>query len=47
MAANPKEIKKREVAARAAIKKAFDPADEESEVTIFISHHLEELDSAY
>jgi hypothetical protein len=41
------EIKKREAAARAAIKRAFNPADEESEVALFISHHLEELDSAY
>ena len=47
MSANPNEIKKREAAARAAIKKSFDPADEESAVTLFVSHHLEELDSAY
>ena len=47
MSANTDEIKKREAAARAAIKKAFDTADEESGVALFISHHLEELDSAY
>ena len=47
MPANTDEIKRRETAARAAIKKAFDPSDEESEVAMFISHHLEELDSAY
>jgi hypothetical protein len=41
------EIQKREVAARAAIKRAFNPADEESEVALFVSHHLKELDSAY
>jgi hypothetical protein len=47
MPASPNEIKKREAAARAAIKKAFDPSDDESEVALFISHHLEELDSEY
>ena len=47
MPANPDEIKRREVVARAAIKRAFDAADDESDVAIFISHHLEELDSAY
>ncbi len=47
MSANPDEIKKRETAARAAIKKSFDPADEESAVALFVSLHLEELDSAY
>ena len=47
MPANPDEIKKREAPARAAIKKAFDTADEESSVALFISHHLEEIDSAY
>jgi hypothetical protein len=41
------EIKKREAAARAAIKRAFNPADGESDVALFISHHLLELDSAY
>ena len=47
MAANPDEIKRREVAARAAIKNALEPADGESEVALFISHHLEELEPAY
>ncbi len=47
MAANPDEIKRRETAARAAIKQAFDPADDECMVTLFVSHHLEELESAY
>ena len=47
MPANTDEIKRRETAARAAIKRALDTADDESDVTLFISHHLEELDSAY
>ena len=47
MPANPNEIKKREAAARAAVKKAFDTADDESDVALFISHHLEEIDADY
>ena len=47
MPANPDEIKRREAAARAAIKNAFDAADAESEVALFISHHLAEIESAY
>ena len=47
MPANPDEIKKRETAARAAIKKAFGTADDEMDATLFVSHHLEELDSSY
>ena len=47
MQADTNEIKKRETAARAAIRKAFDPSDGESAVAMFVSHHLEELDSAY
>ena len=47
MPANPDEIKRREAAARAAIKNAFDPTDPESEVALFISYHLEELEPAY
>jgi len=47
MPANPNEIRRREAAARAAIKKAFDTADEESGVALFISHHLEEIDADY
>ena len=47
MPANPKEIQRREAAARAAIKNALDSADADSEVGIFISHHLEELEPAY
>ena len=47
MPADPHEIKRREASARAAIKRAFGTADDESGVALFISHHLEELDSAY
>ncbi len=47
MPASPDEIKRREAAARAAIKKAFGTADDEFGATLFVSHHLEELDSAY
>ena len=47
MPANPNEIKRREVTARAAIKKAFGTPDDEFGATMFVSHHLEELDTAY
>jgi hypothetical protein len=47
MPANPSEIKRREAAARAAIKKAFGTADDEFGATLFVSHHLEELESSY
>lgn len=47
MPGNPDETKRREAIARDAIKSAFDAADVESDVALFISHHLEELDSAY
>jgi hypothetical protein len=47
MPANPNEIKKREAAARVAIKKAFDTADDKSGVALFLSHHLEEIDADY
>ena len=47
MPANPDEIKRREAAARAAIKNAFDTADAESEIALFISHHLEEIEPTY
>ena len=47
MPANPDEIKRRETEARAAIKKAFGTADDETGVTLFVSHHLEELDVSY
>lgn len=47
MPTNPDEIKRRETAGRAAIKKAFGTADDEMGATLFVSHHLEELDSGY
>jgi hypothetical protein len=47
MSANPAEIERRKAAARAAIKSAFGTADDEFGATLFVSHHLEELDSSY
>ena len=47
MPTNPDEIKRREAAARTAINKAFGTADDEFGATLFVSHHLEELDSSY
>ena len=47
MPASPNEIKRREAAARAAIKTAFDAADDESGVALFISHHLDEIDADF
>jgi hypothetical protein len=41
------EIRRRENAARAAIKRAFGAADDEYGATLFVSHHLQELDSSY
>jgi hypothetical protein len=45
--ADPAEIKRREAAARAAIKRVFGTSDDDFGPTLFVSHHLEELDSAY
>jgi hypothetical protein len=45
MKSNTKEIKRRTAVALAAIQKAMDDGD--SSVTLFISHHLEELGAAY
>jgi Protein of unknown function (DUF2004) len=47
MPANPDEIKRREAAARAAIQEVFGTPGDEFGVTLFVSHHLEELDSGY
>jgi hypothetical protein len=44
---HPAEIKRREAAARAAIKRVFGTSDDEYGVKLFVSHHLEELDPAY
>ena len=47
MPANPNEITKREAAARAAIKNAFGTPDDEFGATLFVSHHLDELEPPY
>ena len=47
MPATPEEIKKRELTARAAIKREFDVDTEEVTARLFVSHHLTELDSSY
>lgn len=47
MSANPDEIKRREAAARAAIQRIYGTAADEFGATLFVSHHLEELDSSY
>ncbi len=41
------EAKKREEIARNAIKKAYGTEDGECSVTLFVEHHLEELNVAY
>lgn len=47
MPAHPDEIRKREAVARSAINKAFGTESDESGATLFVSHHLEELDGSY
>jgi hypothetical protein len=47
MSTEPDEIKRREQAARQAIKKAFGTEEDEFGATMFVSHHLEEIDSSY
>lgn len=47
MQSNHLEIERRKQAAADAIRAAYNPNDEESPVTSFISHHLEELKAAY
>ncbi|HEY0981742.1 MULTISPECIES: DUF2004 domain-containing protein [unclassified Schlesneria] len=47
MAAHQNEIKRRESAARTAIHRAYGTADDEFGATLFVSHHLEELDPSY
>jgi hypothetical protein len=47
MPANSDEIKRREAAARAAIKRVFGTAGDEFGATLLVSHHLDELDSSY
>jgi len=41
------EAARREAAARAAIKQAFGTAEDEFGATLFVSHHLEELEPDY
>jgi len=41
------EINRRETAARAAIRRLFGTKGDEYGVTLFVSHHLEELDADY
>lgn len=47
MTVNSDEITKREKAAMAAIKRTFGTEDGEYGSTLFVSHHLEELDTDY
>lgn len=47
MPTSPDEIKRREAAARAAIKEAFSAGDDEFGVLLFVSHHLEEVDVSH
>jgi len=47
MALDEAEIQKRTQAARAAIKAAYGSEDDEYGATLFVSHHLEELDESY
>ncbi|MFN0051812.1 MAG: DUF2004 domain-containing protein [Planctomycetales bacterium] len=47
MPAHPNEIETREASARSAITRAIGTADDEYGATLFIAHHLEELEPAY
>lgn len=47
MPANPDEIARREAAARDAIRQAYDTGNDDFGATLFVSHHLDELDSGY
>jgi len=47
MSANTKEIEKRIEVALSAIKAAYGTSDDEFGATLFVSHHLEELDASY
>ena len=44
---NAKEIEKRKEIALSAIKAAYGTSDDEFGATMFVSHHLEELDVSY
>jgi hypothetical protein len=47
MAASEVEIRRREAAARAEFHRAVCTADDEFGATLFVSHHLDELDASY
>ena len=47
MPTNPDEIKRRELVARTAIKRAFEADKEEVSAALFVSHHLAELEPGY
>jgi hypothetical protein len=47
MAASEIEIRRREAAARAEFHRAVGTPDDEFGATLFVSHHLDELDSSY
>lgn len=47
MAAHAVEVEQRKQAALAAIRSAFGTAEDEFGATMFVSHHLEEVDAGY
>jgi hypothetical protein len=47
MSIDHNDLVKREVAARAAIKSAFGTDDDEFDASLFVSHHLEEIEGDY
>ena len=47
MAIDKEEIQKRTIAALAAIKAAYGTEEDEYEATLFVSHHLDEIESSY
>ena len=47
MSAPIQEIRRREKAALAAIRESLESEEDETGATLFVSHHLEELDASY
>ncbi len=47
MPASSEEISKREAAARARINAVYGTPEDEFNVTLFVSHHLSEIDASY
>ena len=47
MAIDKEEIQKRTIAALAAIKAAYGTEEDEYGATLFVSHHLDEIESSY